>query len=654
MRSVFTAALLLAACATAAGARPSHAKWPPKDYALVYGPWDEAKIAQVQGYDLLVVHPGTDSDNLTPELVSRLKAGKDGKPGTSDDVLVLAYVTIGEDDHPPAGPPGKGEGPVALVGSKRVPQKHGYPSRFLDQHAFSFDAKGDIKRGLDGKPVSRPGQDGVPDENGVWGSFYVDAGDPEWRKLLLAHMTDLKTRLAIDGFFLDTLDTAAPYAAYGATQAGLAGTLQQLRSTFPDSFLLANRGMFLLESFPAAYKSSVDGVLYESLYTNWDWTSKQGVQSPWVKGDYEYLKSPVLPAAQGKDGFHLFYVDYLDPNQPDFYPMLHCIEDLVGRKGVSNYISDPALQGISKPWSELFPESGGTPPQLASMSVKEEDGGRFALTCKLDGLDGRKLGKDLFLDVRIGREKAAVPKEIGLLPPVVVDYSRLKPVEGNSWEGQVEGAGLEQGVPYTVYCRVVGKTRACRTDYGEVTWTTVKRGGPAQVTELFGQSLEGSVRLHWKPPAEGRSYRIYQGSDALQLKAVATARQPYHVVTGLRNNQPVWFSVAALDAAGKEGARVPAVLCRATDCTPPAVPSAVRVVSEGGSLVLSWPAVADAEVYKVYVTRPDENYRIPLRTSDPELTVEKVAPGTYSVWVTSADSAGNESGRSKVQTVKIR
>ncbi|MBT9585006.1 hypothetical protein IV102_16805, partial [bacterium] len=487
-KTLLAAALFAAACPVAA--KPSHPKWPPKDYALCYGAWTPEMIQRAHRFDLVVVHPGDHFDNITPELIGQLQKGKDGQAGTPDDVIVLAYVTVGEDDKPPAGPPPvpRGLGPTFSLNKSWRQARAGYPTRFLDQVSYVFEKNGERRYGENGKPVTVPGQDGVPDENGVWGSYYVNAGDPEWQKMVLARMARLHTEFAVDGFFLDTLDTASPWGNYSYSQPQMASMLQAIRKSYPDRFVLANRGMFLIETHPQSYASSIDGMLYESLYCIWDWGAKRGVVSPWAVGDYDYLKKPVLPAAQQSPGFHLFYVNYLDPGQADFYPLMHAIEDLVGRQGVSNYVSDPLLQGLQSPISELFPEQGEAPPELGNLSLTELPLGLFRLSYEVTGLLDRQLGKDLFLDVRLSKEKKTA-QQIPLLEQVPVDYSKA---------GVVEGMGLEKGTPYVVYARVVGKTRNCRTSFLEVGFTTATGPQPAQVTELQAASLESSVRLSWK------------------------------------------------------------------------------------------------------------------------------------------------------------
>ncbi|MBS2035071.1 hypothetical protein JST97_08780 [bacterium] len=630
--------LALALLALPVAAKPQHPRWPPKDYAICYGAWTPEMIQRAHQFDLVVVHPGDDFGNLTPDLIGQLKRGKDGQAGTSDDVIVLGYVTIGEDDQVPAGPPRPGAGPTAYLNKSWRQEKQNYPTRYLDQVSYVFEKNGERRYAENGKPVTVPGQDGVPDENGVWGSYYVDPADAQWQAIVLGKMARLQNELQVDGFFLDTLDTASPWGNYSFSQSHMAGLLKAIRKAYPQRIILANRGMFLLESDTQAYVSSIDGLLYESLYCIWDWGAKRGIVSPWAVGDVGYLKDPVLPAA-ARYGFHMFYINYLDPSQDDFYPLMHSIEDLVGRQGISNYVSDPLLQGLGAPISEIFPENGAPPPELGNLSVQELPLGRFQLKYEVSKLDGRVLGKDLFLDVRVGKEK----RDTALQDQVRVDYSK---------PGLVEGVGLEKGTTYTVYARVVGKSRNCRTSYLEVSFTTATSAGPAQVSELTTTPLESSVKLSWKDPGS-HSFRIYQGANPWSLTPVGTTQGRSYTVTGLQNNQPFYFAVSALDGPN-EGNLCRPILGRAEDCTPPSSPKEVVINARAGVFNVSWAAVPGAKTYKVYCLGKGEKYRIPVRTEDTSLELPRLGAGKYQLWVTSVDDAGNESRRNQLIEAEIR
>jgi len=64
-----------------------------KDYLCYYGNWDQEKLFRAKDFDLVILEPS----NITAAQISELKKGHDGIKGTDDDVIVIGYVSIGED-----------------------------------------------------------------------------------------------------------------------------------------------------------------------------------------------------------------------------------------------------------------------------------------------------------------------------------------------------------------------------------------------------------------------------------------------------------------------------------------------------------------------------------------------------------------------------
>ena len=66
-------------------------------YLIYYGNWTTAQVNYARtNYHLVILHPAS---NITSNQIASIKSGKDGIPGTADDVRVLAYLSIGEDDQ---------------------------------------------------------------------------------------------------------------------------------------------------------------------------------------------------------------------------------------------------------------------------------------------------------------------------------------------------------------------------------------------------------------------------------------------------------------------------------------------------------------------------------------------------------------------------
>ncbi|HEY4417463.1 MAG TPA: hypothetical protein VGO57_17360, partial [Verrucomicrobiae bacterium] len=184
-------------------------------YLIYYGNWTTAQVNYARtNYQLVIVHPAS---NITASQIATIKRGKDNLAGTADDVKVLAYLSIGEDDQNGA--------PVA--GDRMGPR--------VDPRAADTNPLSSITNAL-GLPSAggtnyasyylnaKSNQTGVPDENATFGSYYVNPGAPAWWTMLQtmskaangqSGMREILTNnygtsLNCDGLFLDTVDTAAP------------------------------------------------------------------------------------------------------------------------------------------------------------------------------------------------------------------------------------------------------------------------------------------------------------------------------------------------------------------------------------------------------------------------------------------------------------
>ena len=258
------------------------AHWPPRSFCVYYGRWDSAHIALAHKYELIIAHPGKKLEAFNADLVSRLRSGADGLPGNADDSLVLAYISLGEDEDPPPGP-------VAM------------PARYLDRKRLIL-RDGFFEMGADGLPQEVEGSDGIPDRNGAWGSYYVHPMDPEWRKMLEERLEQLARR-GVDGFFLDTVDVAPDL------QSEMVELIEALHAHYPKLRWVSNRGVGLFQKEPARMRACLDAVVLESWFTRWNWTWGRAVPAP-DRAENERLM-PVL------EGVTRLYLDYLDPEQPD-------------------------------------------------------------------------------------------------------------------------------------------------------------------------------------------------------------------------------------------------------------------------------------------------------------------------------------------------
>ncbi|WP_248926707.1 hypothetical protein [Paenibacillus hamazuiensis] len=197
------------------------------NYLIYYGQWTDSLIEQArEKYRMVILDTRT---GITPEQIAKLRAGKDPHDA-SDDVLVLGYVSLGEDlrtegmtpeqmkqdarfvldgtgpstDPRPGAPFPKGAPISQDINLKGKPTNGGYAPFYLNDNFATFGTIGNA---------------GEPDFNTNFKAAFVNPGHPEWFKVLremtlqadhVSGIDELLTVYGCDGLFMDTLDTAAP------------------------------------------------------------------------------------------------------------------------------------------------------------------------------------------------------------------------------------------------------------------------------------------------------------------------------------------------------------------------------------------------------------------------------------------------------------
>lgn len=253
-----------------------------------YGAVNSTNIAALKKFDLVVLEPtlrvvnvGNNHfymESLTASQVQELKRGLDGVLGTSDDVLVLGYISIGEmlsttipgsSGHMtvskgielgllPAGysgPSGPVKGPnpwdfkadgsyqdqettsgntadgtyddgyqnysnvniaqdYSSYGSRLKWRNQGYMPWYMDQQGATGDWITDARYLYGG--YWKKGEN-VIDVNKTYGGGYINAGDPAWKKFVTFQIDKLVHDIGFDGVFLDTYDTPDPVGGAGPT-----------------------------------------------------------------------------------------------------------------------------------------------------------------------------------------------------------------------------------------------------------------------------------------------------------------------------------------------------------------------------------------------------------------------------------------------------
>lgn len=314
-------------------------------YAIYYGGLDAASIQALKQHPLVIVHPH--NGNIVRSQIRDIQNGID-PANAADDVVVLCYISIGEDSRTfnltdaqlRADPrfTGDGSGPSidprgltpttrSLLGLPATgkPTNGGFASWYLNDNA-------------DAPKANAPR--GVPDQNLSFLTRYVNAGDPAWYEVVNNELADspvppgypntppgLKEMLTTstgrglgcDGVFLDTMDTAAPnsYAPelsnFEWTAKGYTDFIQRVRRDYPDKVILQNRGIFFFDPREPHYEVSargiVDLVLLESYRMDSD--ASRVISDYFTDNKYNYAPK-LMAEANRADGFKVISLDYVN------------------------------------------------------------------------------------------------------------------------------------------------------------------------------------------------------------------------------------------------------------------------------------------------------------------------------------------------------
>lgn|GEM_PF-1603858 len=669
----------------------SRAMWPPRDYLVYYGSWGPQEIEKALAFNLIILHPGRDLANISPGLVKTLQKGRDGRAGSSDDIAVTAYVSIGEDEDVSRGP-GQADtaqqGPVYFDPQRGIVKEgRDYPTRYLDEMSLIFEPKSPflqplpekgfpirlsgegnyIKRTSSGLPDMKRGHDGIPDENGVWGSYYVNAGDLQWQNALLKKMETLSASYGVDGFFLDTLDTASPWGSYGWMQKDMALLVRRIREHFPDKILIANRGLFLLEKYADIVRPAIDGLMFESFLTEWDWTRRIGIESPYLASNAEIFNKYLIPNAVRSDGFHIFLLNYLDSSQPDFYQYLLDLESISGKYHCSSYISTPDLQSIKPPpLTYTLPPSPKALPALRNVSAAINHNGALSVTLTVEKSGtGLLPGKDYFFDIRLKSEEDSLELPY-FLHRITVDYKSMKITSTeNADKYTVYDFCLQKGKNYTVMARLIGNNAESATPQETAQISTIHSPAPSTVQDLKAEPGDGSVILTWSPGeanVEPSGYRILYGPSPSSPDAVMTVKEPIAAVKGLTEGTEYFFTVSAVSRDGTSGFAACQVSAVPVKGALPPPPEKTSVVTEGTRLVVSWERAKDRDIsaYQIFcfpVTSGASlisQMRIPVKVGK-EITTftfsSLKAATRYCVFVTSLNSNNIESDPGEIHSI---
>ncbi|OCT15518.1 hypothetical protein A8709_15700 [Paenibacillus pectinilyticus] len=247
----------------------------------------QSQLDTLKTYNLVILEPTIRIINVdkgqyyletfTANQVNEIKRGTDGILGTADDVIVLAYISVGElltssvftgftgsmtiqngkdvgllpaNYSGPSGPlhgPNpwnyNAQGQYINVENGAIPDgtyNAGYNNYANMSIASDYSSTGSLLQwrnsGLMPWYLDQQGAtanwitdsryiyggywkngDSSPDTNLTYGGGYINGGDPSWKKLITFMTDKLEHDVAYDGVFLDTVDTPDPVGGAGPT-----------------------------------------------------------------------------------------------------------------------------------------------------------------------------------------------------------------------------------------------------------------------------------------------------------------------------------------------------------------------------------------------------------------------------------------------------
>lgn len=305
-------------------------------------------VDDLAAFDVVVLQPN--QPNFTAEIIEELK---DKNP----DIITLGYISIGEDfvDDAIESPLGNGTGMVTYDASLNdlVPTANNTLQSFyvdVDTQTVTRNEFGTVTKVVtpeggrlnpDGKPDYNPSFLGYmvnPDNNWRWvidnmriGSNDVQGHSTKAGLKQLAgvrDVNDLRNRSAdfgFDGFFLDTIDTSAPFNSAGYypwSVDEMRDTVKYISDTYQDKIVFANRGAFYFTaglkspvtdeySIDFSLRTHINAFLFESFRydSQPDVGEKNGVSEFYNENRYNVLPK-VMAQASGQDGFTVFALEY--------------------------------------------------------------------------------------------------------------------------------------------------------------------------------------------------------------------------------------------------------------------------------------------------------------------------------------------------------
>ena len=338
LRACFLGAFALASLASSSRAAAPLQRFSSRDaYYIYYGTWNASLLSTVQanGYKLVIVEPRV----MTRAQVVDLQNGTDNVLGNADDIRVVGYISLGEDNRPGIYAADGSIAPVPGGTGPRVDPRGSSPAAGTLPATLNPDGTASLGNASPGGTgyasfyLDNPPYDGKPDFNGEFAGAYINAGDPAWFTVVKAMTyavdgnsgldeiltTTVGLGLGCDGIFIDTMDTCVPNSFTPALQfewttPGYRQLLQTVRAAYPNKLQVQNRATHFFnpefEAYDFTTRPFIDVVMFESYHAD---SNDTATLSPYFL-DSKYRVGMKLSAeADRADGFSVIALGYREP-----------------------------------------------------------------------------------------------------------------------------------------------------------------------------------------------------------------------------------------------------------------------------------------------------------------------------------------------------
>ena len=192
-------------------------------------------------------------------------------------------------------------------------------------------------------------QDWFIGRNTAWKSDITDLANSDYREFLIARRFQPLWERGFRAFFLDTLDSYQGIERrkrdWHGQEQGLVDLVRALKSRFPDSSLLVNRGFQIISQI----KDLIDGVVLESLFRGWD--PRTGEYHAVSAADRKWALNE-LSRVRDEYGLPVYAIDYVPAKERD---LARETAGKIAALGIAPWVAEPAHDVLGIGSKEVLP-----------------------------------------------------------------------------------------------------------------------------------------------------------------------------------------------------------------------------------------------------------------------------------------------------------